>query len=66
MNELIVHNHGSVLIIDHIAHMLLVEILRAHLASAEDFPWVGCADWPIQRSRLFSILCTGIRVTDGP
>jgi AraC-like DNA-binding protein len=47
MKELIVHNHGSVLIIDHIAHMLLVEILRAHLASAEDFPvgWLcGLAD----------------------
>lgn len=40
MKELIVHNHGSVLIIDHIAQMLLVEILRAHLASAEDF-YVG-------------------------
>jgi AraC-like DNA-binding protein len=40
MNELIVHNDGSVLIIDHIAQMLLVQILRAHLASAEDF-YVG-------------------------
>jgi AraC-like DNA-binding protein len=40
MNELIDHNHGSVLIIDHIAQMLLVQILRAHLASAEDF-YVG-------------------------
>jgi AraC-like DNA-binding protein len=37
MKELIVHSHGSVLIIDHLAHMLLVEILRAHLASGEDF-----------------------------
>jgi AraC-like DNA-binding protein len=40
MKELIVHSHGSVLVIDHLAHMLLIEILRAHLASAEDF-YVG-------------------------
>ena len=47
MKELTVHNHGSVLIIDHIAQMLLVEILRAHLASGEDFHvgWLcGLAD----------------------
>ena len=31
------HNHGGVPMIDRLAHMLLVEILRAHLAPAEDF-----------------------------
>jgi AraC-like DNA-binding protein len=43
MKELTAHNHGGVLIIDHLAHMLLVEILRAHLAFGENFPagWVG-------------------------
>ena len=47
MKELTVHSHGSVLVIDHLAHMLLIEILRAHLASGEDFHvgWLrGLAD----------------------
>jgi AraC-like DNA-binding protein len=47
MKELIDDNHGSVLIIDHLAHMLLIEILRAHIASGEDFQvgWLrGLAD----------------------
>src|ERR1700748_1916439 len=38
MKELTGNHPGGVLIIDHLAHMLLAEILRAHLASGEDFP----------------------------
>ncbi|HMF78803.1 MAG TPA: AraC family transcriptional regulator [Bryobacteraceae bacterium] len=43
MNELATVEPGAALMVDHLAHMLFVQVLRAYLASGENLPegWLG-------------------------